>query len=196
MVFGWEGSKSPHFTKKWGVFGWQQRQSAKLLGHWVTAALKIGGLWSLDICVTSIMGVPPSPGGCHPFCDSMCHYEYCPMIFYVTYDSCITVCQGADPLSKSLWSEPFPNIGIFCNIFTFLLMTCELFLCHLDILFRIETDHSFCIVCSMLCTYVYVVFPLIFQKNSNCFHILWCISMGFGTHWSLRWVVLCDLNIS
>ena len=26
---GWERLKSPHFTKKCGVFGWQQRQSAK-----------------------------------------------------------------------------------------------------------------------------------------------------------------------
>ena len=33
--------------KKFGVFWWQQRQSAKIWGHWVTSALKIGGLWSL-----------------------------------------------------------------------------------------------------------------------------------------------------
>ena len=46
-VFGWERLKNPHFTKNCGVFGWQQRQSAKIWGHWVTAALKIGGLWSL-----------------------------------------------------------------------------------------------------------------------------------------------------
>ena len=39
--------REPTFYQKCGVFGWQQRQSAKIWGHWVTAALKIGGLLSL-----------------------------------------------------------------------------------------------------------------------------------------------------
>ena len=40
--------KEPTFySQKCGVSGWQQRQSAKIWGHWVTAALKIGGLLSL-----------------------------------------------------------------------------------------------------------------------------------------------------
>ena len=34
-------------AKKCGVHWVQQRQSAKIWGHRVTAALKIGGLWSL-----------------------------------------------------------------------------------------------------------------------------------------------------
>ena len=41
-VFAWERLKGPHFTNKCGVFGWQQRLSAKIWGHWVTAVLKIG----------------------------------------------------------------------------------------------------------------------------------------------------------
>ena len=31
----------------------------KMWGLWVAAALKIGGLWSLNICITFIMVVPP-----------------------------------------------------------------------------------------------------------------------------------------
>ena len=54
---GWVRLKSPHFTKKCGVFGWQQRQSAKIWGHWVTrAALKIGGVWSLTSASPLVFG--------------------------------------------------------------------------------------------------------------------------------------------
>ena len=55
----WERSKSQHFTKKCGVFMWQQRQSAKIWGHWVTAALKIGVFGALQPRHLHNGSVPP-----------------------------------------------------------------------------------------------------------------------------------------
>ena len=45
-IFGWERLKSPHFTKNVGSLG-DSRDNQQNMGSLVTAALKIGGLWSL-----------------------------------------------------------------------------------------------------------------------------------------------------